>query len=101
MITEPEFLWILPELAGICRNSKSRRIRDASGIGTSSAEICIWPVDRLLAPAAALGLSLSRSPRHVLVIALQHAGRGMRARISMPAAVLVVNPLDLGDVFEK
>ena len=38
---------------------------------------------------------------HVLVIALQHAGRGMRTRISMPAAVLVVNPLDLGDVFEK
>ena len=61
------------------------------------------PIPRLpkLAPAAALGLSLSRSPRHVLVIALQHAGRGMRARISMPAAVLVVNPLDLGDVFEK
>ena len=61
-----KFAGILLEYAEICWNSKPDafrrirthpgRIRDASGIGTSSAEICIWPIDRLLAPAAALGL---------------------------------------------
>ena len=38
-------------------------IPDASGIGTSSAEICIWPIHPLLAPAAALGLKAGRSTR--------------------------------------
>ena len=38
------------------------RIRDASGIGTSSAEICIWPLDRLLASSCAR--PAGRSPRH-------------------------------------
>ena len=36
---------------------------ELSGIGTSSAGVCIWPIGPLLAHAAALGLSLSRSPR--------------------------------------
>ena len=40
----------------------SGRIRDASGIGTSSAEICIWPLDRLLASSCAR--PAGRSPRH-------------------------------------
>ena len=69
---------ILLKLAEICRNSKSRRIRthpdasgrirDASGIGTSSAEICIWPIDPLLASSCARPSrplsATSRSRRH-------------------------------------
>ena len=65
----PKFAGIWPEFAEICRNSKSRRIRthlevsgthpEVSGIGTSSAEICMRLADPLLAsssaqPAAAL-----------------------------------------------
>ena len=39
----------------------SGRIRDASGIGTSSPEICIWPIDPLLASSSAR--PAGRSPR--------------------------------------
>ena len=48
-----------PNFAGIQNPAASGRIRDASGIGTSSAGFRIWPIDPLLAsssaqPAAAL-----------------------------------------------
>ena len=59
---------LLPEFAEVCRNSKSRRIRtypEVSGIGTSSAEICMQPLGPLLAPAAPLSRSAGRSPGHV------------------------------------
>ena len=54
-----------------CQNSKSRRIRDASGrirdasgIGINSAGVCIWPVDPLLAHAAPLGRKRPLSANH-------------------------------------
>ena len=67
-----------------CRNSKSRRIRDASGrirdasgIGINSAGVCIWPIGPLSAsssaqPAAALRdlfllVHVALGNRHVLV----------------------------------
>ena len=68
----PEFL---PEFAEICRNSKSRRIpnypirirdasgsiRDASGIGTNSAGVCVWRINPHLASSSRS--ARGRSPR--------------------------------------
>jgi len=55
----PDFCQDLPKFAGIQNPDVSGSILDASGIGTSSAGICIWPIHPLLAsscarPAAAL-----------------------------------------------
>ena len=79
---------ILPEFAEICWNSKSRRIRthpDASGIGTSSAEICIWPIDPLLASSCARPAGRSRLP-----VPGERAGAPLRASQRPPARELLI-----------
>ena len=79
--------------AGIFRKL-SAHFTQHSGIGTSSAEICIWPIDRLLAHAAPLGRCHGRSPRPaargrdarglVLVAAFaDRAGRGSGSAINV------------------
>ena len=92
----PEFCQNSPKFAAIQNPDASGTHPDASGIGTSSAEICIWPLDRLLAHAAALGLKrplsatdergevfaeevLRRHP-HTWGICTRRAGKLYRAR---------------------
>ena len=92
------FAGILPEFAEICRNSKSRRIRthpDASGIGTSSAEICIWPIDPLLASSSARPPA-GRSPRHRLHVRARLLVMALYPRAHGVVLALEQLPLGLG-----